>query len=77
MRRQRNEEKYRNTISRNKKFSPEIDEYTAERVRRYCKAKDISKTKFVIECVNNQLDILEPGFYESLTKEELLKLILK
>lgn len=77
MKRQRNEENYRDVKSRDGGFSPHISKHTAERIIRFCRTKNIGKTKFVEECINKQLDILEPEYYESLTKEELLKLILK
>ena len=77
MRKQRNEENYRNVKSRDGVFSPHISKHTADRLARFCQSKNINKTKFVEECINNQLNTLEREYYESLTKEELIKLILK
>ena len=77
IRKQRNEENYRNVKSRDGVFSPHISRHTAERLTRYCQSKNINKTKFVEECINKQLDVLEREYYESLTKDELINLILK
>lgn len=77
MKKQRNEENYRDVKSRDGGFSPHISKHTAERLTRYCQSINKNRTKFVEECINNQLDTLEQKYYESLTKEELIELLLK
>lgn len=62
-------------VNRNGEFSPRFDRKTAERIWRYCKAKDLNKTHFVIACVNERLDTLEDEMLEALSKEELIKMI--
>lgn len=73
----REQTKYRKRGRKDGRFSPNICEPTAERIRRYCEIKDINKTKFVEQCVNDRLDALEREFYDSLTKEELISIIMK
>lgn len=77
MERKRNEEKYRNVKSKDGTFSPHIGKQTTERLTKYCHIKNINRTKFVEMCINERLDVLERDFYESLTKDELIDLILK
>lgn len=62
-------------VNRNGEFSPRFDRKTAERIWRYCKAKDLNKTHFVIACVNERLDTLEDEMLEALSREELIKMI--
>lgn len=75
--RTRNESVCRATTSRNGEFSPKINAITASRVTYYCKLTNKNRTKFVEECINAQLDILEDEYYQSLSKDELIELIRK
>lgn len=76
MRKERIEENCRNTKSKDGTFSPHISKSTTDRIVKYCHLKNINKTKFVEQCVNEKLDILEREFYESLSKDELINLII-
>lgn len=73
----RNESQYRNTVTKDGRFSPHLNKATSERIAKYCHSMNINKTRFVEQCVNECLDTLEREFYEALTKEELINLILK
>lgn len=77
MRKDRTEVNCRNTRSKDGTFSPHIGKQTAERATNYCHLMNINRTKFVEQCVNDRLDVLEREFYEGLTKDELIDLILK
>lgn len=76
MRKERVEENYRNVKSKDGTFSPHINKTTTERLVKYCHAININRTKFVHECINKQLDVLEREYYESLSKDDLITLIL-
>ena len=66
----------RRSESVNGEFSPRIDKKTADRIKRYCNAKNINKSTFVCGCVNEKLDMLEKEYYSSLSKEQLVDMIL-
>ena len=66
----------RGTQSKDGTFSPHISKNTTERLARYCSLRNLNKTKFVEQCINRMLDQLEAEYYESLSKEELISLIL-
>lgn len=61
--------------NRNGEFSPRFDKKTSERIQRYCKAKGLNKTHFVIACINERLDQLEDEMLTTLSKEELIRMI--
>jgi len=75
--RTRKENNLRNTTSKDGSFSPHISHQTAERIRKYCKLTNQNKTKFVEQCCNERLDVLEVEQLQKLSKEELIKLIIK
>lgn len=60
--------------SRNERFTPIISANTASRITYYCKLTKKNRNKFVEECINAQLDILENEYYQSLSKDELIEL---
>ena len=57
-------------------FIPHIGKATAKRLFKYCRLANINKTRFVEQCINARLDILERNYYESLSKEELIRLLM-
>lgn len=75
--RERNENGYRHSKSKNSEFTPHLSAGTSERLKRYCSIKNINKTKFVEQCVISQLDVLEKKCLEMLSKDELIALVLK
>lgn len=68
---------YRHRDRKDGRFSPYINRTTSERIRKYCEAKNINKTKFVEQCITERLDALEREMYESMTKDELIAIILQ
>lgn len=76
-RKKRNESGCRNIKSKDGTFGPRLNKTVSERLTKFCKETNRNRTEFVIECINNQLDILEKEYYESLTREELIDKLLK
>lgn len=75
MRKERNETNFRNTVSNDGTFSPHIGKTTTERLTKYCKLRNINRTKFVESCINTSLDTLEEEYLHGLSKEELISII--
>ena len=75
-RRKRIEGNYRAVTSEDGTFSPHISKYTNERITSYCIRNNKNKTKFVEYCCNLVLDDIEMEFYESMPKNELIKLLI-
>ena len=40
-------------------FCPHLEAPIAKRINRYCRIKNLNKTKFVTDCLDAQLSILE------------------
>ena len=76
MERKRIETSYRDTMTVDGGFSPKIGKEVTARIVRYCKLTNQNKTKFVEDCVRKALDELEKSFLSSLSKEELIQMIL-
>lgn len=76
MRKDRIDENCRNSRSKDGTFSPHISKTTAERLTKYCRLKNLNRTKFVEQCVNDRLTVLEREFYENLSKDELINIII-
>ena len=77
MRKERVEQNCRNVASKDGTFSPHINKTTTERLTKYCHLINKNKTHFVEQCINVCLDKLEPQYYEQLSKEDLINIILK
>lgn len=73
--RTRNEEGFRNRPSRDGIISCKFDLDVSKRIIDYCKSKNLNKTKFINNCMRTQLDELEQEYYESLDKDELIRLL--
>lgn len=57
-------------------FCPHLDSVITKRLVRYCRLRNLNKTKFVTDCINAQLDVLEKEIYDSMSKEELIEILL-
>lgn len=75
--RTRNETSFRESYSKDGRFSPIIDKKTAERINKYCKATNQTRTNFVVRCINERLDELEYDYLQGLSKDELIKMIIR
>ena len=71
------ETNFRAVNSEDGTFSPHISKKTNERNTRYFKTTNRNKTKFVEYCINNVLDSLEKEMYETMSKEELIELLME
>ena len=71
---------YRDTSSANGSISIKIFGSVVERIKRYCRLMNLNKTKFIIQCVEERLDELEPKMAENIlrekSKDELIQMIL-
>ena len=76
MRKKRTENSFRSSMSANGEFSPKIDKATTGRLSDYCRQKNLNRTRFVIDCINERLDALEGELYLSMSKEELVSIII-
>lgn len=76
MRKQREENNYREVTSKNGEYSARIPKELNARISRYCKAKDINKKKYLVELVEEGHAKRERDFYENLSKEELVAILL-
>ena len=74
---ERVEVNFRNVTAKDGTFSPHIGKATTDRLTKYCHNRNITRTKFVERCINERLDILEPEYYHSLSKDELVQLLTK
>ena len=68
---------YHNTTSASGEFSPRVGKETNQRLTKYCKATNQNKTKFVEQCINEKLDVVEREIYESMSKDDLINLLMK
>lgn len=76
-RKERTETNCRNSKSKDGSFSPHIGIKTASRLTKYCHITNVNRTNFVEYCINKCLDELERNYYESLSKDDLIDIILK
>lgn len=70
------QESYRNISSKDGKISAHISAPTSDRLRTYCKQRNIAVTRLVEDCINAQLDVLEREAYNDMPKEMLIELLL-
>ena len=74
------ESTYRDTESRDGSISLKIYGKIVKRIKRYCRFMNLNKTKFIIQCVEEKLDELEPKIAESIlrekSKDELIQICL-
>lgn len=75
--RTRKENNFRDTKSKTGTFSPRLSVSTSDRVFRYCKETNQNKTRFVEMCVKERLDVLEREMLGSLSKEQLIEMLMK
>lgn len=73
----RNTDTFRKTMSKDGCFSPRISPKTTRRLIRYCESQNFSKSKFVEDCINERLDVLERETLSSMPKEMLIEMLLQ
>ena len=72
----RNETNFRDVTSKNGDFSPHIGKHTAERLTKFCKRTNRNRTRFVEQCINDRLEVLERELLNDMSKDELIELLL-
>lgn len=80
MAKERPENSFRETQSKDGTFSVHLNEETSERVKKYCKRMNINRKKFVEQCVNDWIDAAEKQEKRrellGKSKEELIDMIM-
>ena len=80
MAKERPENSFRNTKSKDGTLSVNLSKETAGRVTYYCKRNNLNRKKFVEQCVNDAMDVIkeQEARQELLgkSKEELIDMIL-
>lgn len=74
--RKREENTFRSISSKTGGFTAHLSKTTAQRINHYCKTTNQNRTKFVEKCINDMLDRLEMELYETMSKEDLIQIIL-
>jgi len=69
-------ETYRDTVSKDGTLTAHISAEIAKKIKKYCSSQNISATKFIEDCINKELDVLEREAYNSMPKEMLIELLL-
>ena len=75
--RTRNEKKCRSVISKDRRYSPKLNEATSTRFIRYCELMNVNKAMTAAEAINYYLDAVERKALESKSKEELIEIVLR
>ena len=68
---------YRDSSSKDGRFSTHLGVSTTQRMKDHCEHEDKNCTQFVEECVIKELDRLDEESYRKLSREELISVILE
>ncbi len=69
--------KFKNTVSKDGQYTLHLNADLNRKVSEYCKMKNINKAKYINECISKALEKDESEYLQSLTKEELVSIIMK
>ena len=72
----REEVLFRATTSKNGSFAPHLSAEVSKMIFDYCQRTNQNRTKFVEQCVIEQIDNCHNKFLLSKTKDELIEMIL-
>ena len=70
------EYKYKNTISKTGIYTLHINAELNKQISEYCKMKNLNKAKYLNECISKAIQSDESEFLSTLSKEELVQIIL-
>ena len=70
------EYKYKNTISKTGIYTLHINAELNKQISEYCKMKNLNKAKYLNECISKAIQNDESEFLSTLSKEELVQIIL-
>ena len=68
--------KYKNTISKTGIYTLHINAELNKQISEYCKMKNLNKSKYLNECISKAIQNDEREFLSTLSKEELVQIIL-
>ena len=68
--------KYKNTVSKNGIYTLHINAELNKQISEYCKMKNLNKAKYLNECISKSIQNDESEFLSTLSKEELVQIIL-
>ena len=69
--------KFKNTVSKDGRYTLHLNADLNRKVSEYCKMNNINKSKYINECISKALEKDESEYLQSLTKEELVSIIMK
>ena len=69
--------KFKNTVSKDGQYTLHLNADINKKVSEYCKIKNINKAKYINECISNSLHKDESEYLQTLSKEELVSIIMK
>ena len=70
------EYKYKNTISKTGIYTLHINADLNKKISEYCKMKNLNKAKYLNECISKAIQRDESEYLSTLSKEELVYIIL-
>ena len=68
--------KYKNTVSKPGIYTLHINAELNKQISEYCKMKNLNKAKYLNECISKAIQNDENEFLSTLSKEELVQIIL-
>ena len=68
--------KYKNTVSKTGIYTLHINAELNKQISEYCKMKNLNKAKYLNECISKAIQSDESEFLSTLSKEDLLQIIL-
>lgn len=68
--------KYKNTVSKTGIYTLHINAELNKQISEYCKMKNLNKSKYLNECISKAIRSDESEFLSTLSKEELVQIIL-
>ena len=68
--------KYKNTISKTGIYTLHINAELNKKISEYCKLKNLNKAKYLNECISKAIQNDESEYLSTLSKEQLVQIIL-
>ena len=68
--------KYKNTVSKTGIYTLHINAELNKQISEYCKMKTLNEEKYLNECISKAIQNDESEFLSTLSKEELVQIIL-
>ena len=68
--------KYKNTVSKTGIYTLHINAELNKQISEYCKMKNLNKANYLNECISKAIQSDESEFLSTLSKEELVQILL-